>query len=246
MSPNNNPRSQPTDSARVARNRIFLLVLVLLGLGAGVFAIGKFITGNGPIAAVPTAVPTLRPPTPVPSPTPIILTSGTVLGRIERSEELHTTKFHMTTLIRAQKQGSWFFDWGGQKVMVIIKGTVEAGVDLKELKNIQVSEDERTIIITMPRAKILSVVIDSQEPLTYDGQPPNQIATSLLQPILDAGRQQIAATACEDGIIERANADAKTAFENLMGKFDLADYKVSILASQERGCPIDNVLKANP
>ena len=246
MSQNNNPRSRPTDSSWAARNRPVLLVILLLVLAAGVFTVGKLITVNGPPTAAPTAVPTPRPPTPVPSPTPIILTSAAVLGRIERTEELHTTKFHMTTLVRAEKQGDWFFDWGGQKVMVIIKGTVEAGVDLKELKNIQVSEDERTIIITMPKAKILSATINSQEYLTYDGQPPRQVATSLLEPVLNAGRQQIAATACEDGIIERANADAKTAFENLMGKFDLAGYKVNILASQEMGCSINLVLKANP
>ena len=267
MAQNNTPRQRPPDSSWFARNQPLLLSIVVLGLVAGAFAAGQRTSGDALPSATPTAeqdsaanatIPpaitrvststarpeaTIAPPTAVPSPTPIILTSAAVLGRIDRSEKLLTTKFHMTTLIRAQKQGSWFFDWGGQKVLVFVKGTVEAGVDLKQLKNVQVSEDERTIIITLPKAEILSATIDSQEFQTYDGQTPHNIATSLIQPVLDAGRQQIAQTACEDGIIERANADAKIALENLIGKFQLADYKVSILTSQEPGCSIDNILK---
>src|SRR5690349_7127391 len=127
----NTPRSRPPDSSWFARNQPVFLAIILLVLVAGAFAAGRRTSGDAlpsttptaeqdssanatippaitrvPTATPPPATPTLAPPTPTPSPTPLILTSAAVLGRIDRSEKLLTTKFHMTTLIRAQKQGS--------------------------------------------------------------------------------------------------------------------------------------------
>ena len=141
-------------------------------------------------------------------------------------------RFQCLDFVRAKKQGSWFFNMGGQNLLVFVKGSVTAGVDLKELKNVVVSEDERTIIITLPPAKILSATLDSHEIQNYDGETPSDVKPDLLDAALNAGRQQIAATACEDGIMQRATDDAKIAFEHILSFADLAGYKVSVLTTE--------------
>jgi Protein of unknown function (DUF4230) len=167
-----------------------------------------------------------------------------VLGRIKTTSILQTTVFQIDTIVRAKKQGSWFFDWGEQKLLLFVKGSVTAGVDLNELKNVVVSEDERRIIITMPKAKILSATLDSYEIQNYDGEKPSQVAPDLLQAGLNAGQQEIAAKACESGIINHANTQAQAALAQIMHLADFADYQVDVLPSQEQGCSIDVILKA--
>jgi len=224
----------------VRPTHIFVIIAVLF-ISVVAFLAGR---GNVQVVASPTATATLMPTrTPVPSPTPIIITSQGVLRRIESTEILQTTVFRIDTLVRAQKEGSWFFNWGGQKLLVFVKGSVMAGIDLKELKNVVVSEDERTIIITLPPAKILSATLDSHEIKNYDGETPSDVKPDLLDAALNAGRQQIAATACEDGIMQRATDDAKAAFEHILSFVDFADYKVSVLTIEAKGCPIQVAMR---
>jgi hypothetical protein len=150
MPQNNNPRRPPADSSWFARNQALLLTLVLLALVAGAFAVGRRSRddlGGSPQTAAPdqlanatipptiTHVPTsaprptaeIAPPTPVPSPTPIIITDAGALRRIESTQILQTTVFRIDTLVRAKKEGSWFFNWGGQNLLLFVKGKVIAG-----------------------------------------------------------------------------------------------------------------------
>lgn len=96
-----------------------VVIAILLGL--------SYFSGtlSGSRSAANEATPTVPPTaTIVPSPTPIIITEAGVLRRIESKQILQTTTFRIDTLVRAKKEGSWFFNWGGQNLLLFVKGTV--------------------------------------------------------------------------------------------------------------------------
>jgi Protein of unknown function (DUF4230) len=269
MNRDNAPRPKPDNGAWFARNRaiigIVLLLLVILA-----FAVGRRFSGgeaSAPtsdtplaeatipptIARVPTATVRAAPAaapteTPVPSPTPVIITDAGARRRIESTQILQTTVFRIDTLVRARKQGSWFFNWGGQNILLFVKGKVTAGIDLKELQagNVSVSQDRRLIVIRLPPAKVLNATLESYEIEDFAGNKPSSVDTNLLKDGLEAGRRQIATTACEDGILDHATNDAKEAFERIVSFAELADYQVLITTSPPAACTFDVVGTPQP
>jgi len=272
MNQDNAPRPKPRDSSRFARNRGIIGIVVLLILVAGAFLAGRRISfGDEPISSptadspladatipptitrVPTATarpaPTSIPTeTPVLSPTPVIITEAGALRRIESTQILQTTVFRIDTLVRAKKDGSWFFIWGGQNLLLFVKGRVTAGIDLNELKggNVSISQDRRLIVIRLPPAKVLTAVLESSEIEDYQGHKPDNVDPSLVQDGLERGRRQIATTACEDGILERATTDAKETFQRIFSLVEFAGYTPLVTTSVPAACTFDVILAPHP
>ena len=207
------------------------------------------ITIPATITRVPTSTPrSTLPPSPttipvpsattIPSPTPIIITDAGVLSRIRSTSILQTTVFKIDTVVRAQKEGSWFFNWGGQKFLMFVKGTVIAGVDLNELNKASVGEKNRTITITLPPAKILEARLDQRTFEDYAGRTLDEINIPLLEDALTKGREQIGITACESEILKIATEDAKKAFEQIISFMKFADYKVTVITTPSGSCSI--------
>jgi Protein of unknown function (DUF4230) len=271
MKQDNAPRPKSADAAWFGRNRTIIGVVLVLVLVTLAFAVGRRFSGSGEVSAptadtplaeatipptitrVPTATaraaPTAAPTeTPVPSPTPVIITDAGALRRIESTQILQTTVFRIDTLVRAKKEGSWFFNWGGQNILLFVKGKVTAGIDLKELQagNVSVSQDRRLIVIRLPPAKVLNAALENYEIEDFAGNKPSSVDTNLLADGLEAGRRQIAATACEDGILEHATNDAKEAFERILSFAEFADYQVLITTSPPAACTFDVVGTPKP
>jgi hypothetical protein len=222
-------RRQSRDSSWLGRVGKGLAVFAVLALIAVAFLGGRW-AGGSASAPRPTTAPTAPP---LLSPTPVIVTDAGVLRRIESTQILQTTVFRIDTLVRAKKEGSWFFNWGGQNLLLFVKGKVTAGVDLSELKagNISVSQERKTIEIRLPQAKMLSAVLDGYEIEDYEGNKPDSVDPNLVKQGLEAGRQQIATTACEDGILERATEEAKSTFERIVRFPEFANYRMEIFIS---------------
>lgn len=241
-----NPPSNPVN--------LVVLTLVIALLAAGAFFFGRT-TGNGAaianaptasaepmeeaatmpptITRVPTSTPrpTLTPvptATPIPSPTPIIITEAAVLSRIQRTSSLQTVMFKFDTVVRAEKKGSPFFNWGGQRVIVFVKGTVRAGVDLSKLKSVKIDQTKRTIHLELPPPEILGVDMDDPRIENYDGSIPGNVDPALRQGAYEQGRSQIFASACESDILGIAGKEAVATFERLLNMLDLADYSPSV------------------
>ena len=245
MTRDNAPSERPSNSSWLGRAAIWLVILGLLALLPIAFFGGRLFSGGSATAPTPTIVPTK---TPVPSPTPVIITDAGALRRIESTEILQTTMFRIDTLVRAKKEGSWFFNWGGQNLLLFVKGAVAAGIDLKELQasNVSVSQDRRLIVIRLPPAKVLNATLESYEIEDFEGNKPSSVDTNLLKDGLEAGRRQVAATACEDGILEHATNDAKAAFERILSFAEFADYKVLVTTSPPAGCTFDVIGTPQP
>jgi hypothetical protein len=112
--------------------------------------------------------------------------------------------------------------------------------------NVSVSQDSRLIVVRLPPAKILSATLENYEIEDYRGQRPSSVDPNLVKDGLEAGRQQLAATACEDGILERATEDAKQAFERIVSFVEFTGYNVLVTTSVPHECTMDVVVKTNP
>jgi hypothetical protein len=223
----------------------FLLVSVALLVALG-FLVGDIFSGP-PETETPTPTPAAS-ATPPQEPTATIITGPGILRRIESTMKLQTTVFRIDTVVRAKKEGKTFLNLGGQNLLLFVRGTVTAGVDLSELneKHIEVSQESKTIVITLPPAKILGAALDDYEVEDYSGEKPESVDLALLEEGLSAGREQIEATACTDKILERATIDAEQAYKQMISFVDFTDYEVVVKSSQVGECAMEVKMAVQP
>jgi hypothetical protein len=195
-------------------------------------------------AALACWLPGLRPPptpTPVPTPTPHIMTAAGVLQRIDRTMVLQTTVFRIDTVVRAEEDTAWWERLWQQRMLVFVEGAVTAGIDLSELgeEDVHVSNDSRTITLTLPPAKVLRAELVHHEVQTYGGGIPRNVDLATYEAALAAGRQQIAATACSSGILDYATRDAELAFDQIFGLVEVEGYSVLVETTPPGACVIE-------
>src|SRR5512143_3824275 len=82
------------------------------------------------------------------------ITSGEVIEKIRAASYLTTTKYTIQVVAKSETPGFLIFGWA--KMLIIAKGTVEAGIDLNQLtaKDVSVSEDGKSITVTLPPVMI--------------------------------------------------------------------------------------------
>lgn len=220
-----------------ARLLVGLLASGLLLLTIGVF-VGMTVTTvpGTPLATltpapptatatpVPTAtpIPTATPPptaTPVPTPTPRIITGATVVHQIQQVSRLETTSYSIQTVVTVERPGG-LLGVGSQRLLVIVRGTVVAGIDVGKLqpRDVTVSEDGRQVAVRLPPAEILSTSLDERQTQVYDHQTGlfTRPDSSLVVEAQQAGAAQVLRTACEDGILRRATGDAQRAVTQML------------------------------
>jgi hypothetical protein len=213
----------------LAAGLVLLAVGALLGIGlasTGPAAVLPTSTTTSTVTRTPTVVPTFTPtptptftPTPTPTPTPKIVTGATLVRQIQQVSRLETTAYSVQTVVTVEKPGG-LLGVGGQRLLVIVHGSVVAGIDLAKLqaKDIVVSEDGRQVAVRLPAAQVLMTALDEQKTQVYDHQTGlfTRPDTSLILEAQKAGATQILTTACQDGILRRANADAQRAIGQML------------------------------
>lgn len=194
-------------------------MLGTLAVLAVVFLVGRSAIGQ---IFVPPAIPTPSAvaPTRIPTPTPKITTGQMVIKQVQQLDRLETSSYSVQTVVTAEKPGN-FIGYGHEKLLLIIHGTVVAGIDLGELRlqDVTVSEDGKQIKLRLPEAKVFSSHLNEDQTQLYDDR------TALFTKpdpnlVIDAqkrGAQEILKAACEDGILRQASEQGKHAVEQLLG-----------------------------
>jgi hypothetical protein len=197
--------------------------------------IGIIISGGG---GEPNATPM---PTLEPVPVSTVITGDGILRRIESTSKLQTTVYRIDTVVRAKKEGSWVFNIGGQNLILFVQGSVTAGVDLSELKSgdIQISQDNHTIKIILPPAKIFDAKLDDYEVETFEGEKPDDVDLKLLEDALSAGQLKVKEIACTDKILDRATSDSKLVFENMMRLMEFEGFDIIVESSSITSCEFE-------
>lgn len=198
--------------------------LVYLGLGliAGLVLIAFFL--NNAVTTV------FQPQTPgglfggfLASPTPNIQASNaTVLLEVQQLQRLETTSYTIEKVIEAEIGGSNLVDdfLFGQKLLLIARGRVEAGVDLSQLsaEDVSISPDGSTLTVQMPPVEIFSTTLDNNATRVYSRTqgwltvPDPDLETRARQ----EGEAAILQTACEDGILQRTSDDSRQTLEQFL------------------------------
>lgn len=164
-----------------------------------------------------------RLPGPGPTPTPKIVTGAAVIRQMQAMQRLETTRYTVETVVEASTPDGWISR--GERLLLIAHGGVIVGFDLSKLRpeDVQVSADGKSIKITLPPAEVLSTGLDEEKTRIYSrtsgryvGILPKSGDPNLETEARRRGAQQILQSACEDGIMKRANEDGTIAVRNLL------------------------------
>jgi len=163
-----------------------------------------------PVAILPTAGPT---------PTPKITTGPMVIKQIQQLNRLETSSYSVQTVVTAEKPGN-ILGIGHEKLLLIIHGTVVAGIDLGELRlqDITILEDGKRIKLRLPAAKIFSSHLNEGQTQLYDDSTAlfTKPDPNLVIEAQKKGVQAILKTACEDGILRQASEQGRHAVGQFM------------------------------
>lgn len=168
------------------------------------------------------------------TPTPTIVDRGGMVLQMRALARLETQRYTVERVIEARIERGDVLDLVlGERLLLIASGEAVAGVDLAALTadDVIVSADGRSVTVRLPPSEVFSVSLDSERTRVYDRQ------TGLLaRPDRDLERQArleaettILATACEQGMMQRATDEAQRAVEQLLRA--LAFDEVTVLAT---------------
>lgn len=197
------------------KNRVLIILLALM-LVCGVLAVlGGYRLLNRPKSLVPTLV---LPAELFPEPTPTIYPSEvTVIEQVQMLGRLETVSYHIEKVVTAESgQGPLSFLLG-DKLLLIARGTVIAGVDLTQVgPGDALITDDGTVYFRLPKATVFLATLDNQRTQVYDRR------TGLvgMNPELEtAARQQaellIREAAEEDGVLDKADENARQVMRSL-------------------------------
>jgi hypothetical protein len=206
---------------RARRSGLAATILLSLLAGGLLTFLIVMTVGRGWISLpTPTPAPAFSLfPTPGPTPTPKIITGPSALRQIQQLSRLETTSYSVQSVITVERPGN-VLGIGRQKVLIIVHGTVVAGIDLTKLKleDVTVSPDGKRITVRLPSAEILSRYLDESRTQLYDHQTGilTQPDSSLVVEAQKAGASEVLQVACRDGIMQRATNDSRRAIEQVL------------------------------
>lgn len=157
------------------------------------------------------------------TPTPEIITRQAIVKQIRQVERLETTTFTIERVIEARQSDAIFPDWlRGDRLLLIARGTVVAGVDLGEIssEDVVIAADGKSAVVTMPPVEIFNqdMILNNAMTRVYDRQrgifaPLNQDLESVARQQAD---EQILSAACADGILQQATTDAQESLRHIL------------------------------
>lgn len=190
-----------------------LVVVVIIGLG---------VTRNGRIkTAVSTFLNSLV------GTTTTVITSDTVIDKIEQVSELTTTKYTIQLVAKSETVGGWFLlGTTNVKMLLIAKGAVRAGLDLEKLdaSDVIVSDDGKSVTVHLPQVIIFDRdhILSNNPSDTYVYDVQKGIAadtTNTETQLRGLANDQILETACKDGIMDEATKNAEIVIKQLLKTF---------------------------
>lgn len=137
---------------------------------------------------------------------------------LQQMQELATVEYTITKVVKASDDKTWF-KIGNRKILITCEATVKAGIDLKELKEENISVSGKTITIQLPEPKILSVnmppenikVAYQKVDLFRDAFTSGERNALLVQ-----AEQQIKNAGTELGAVEQAKINSQLVFSRLL------------------------------
>lgn len=193
--------------------------LILIVLAAGVYFIVETVRDTASAAQQPfdqmnqanqslqTQVSQLLNPTPT-----IIADPVTYINEIRALARLETIQYSVSQVMTGEdNQGTLGFAFG-TKILVVVHGTVIAGIDMEKLQPTDMRLDNGILYVNLPPAEILAVTLDTEKVEVYtlqEGVLADVDPTLVLQTV-QGGQEKILSVALDDGILLQAERNAES------------------------------------
>ena len=194
-------------------------ILILVVLAAGVYFIVQTVRETAASAAQPfeqvnqanqtlqTQVAQLANPTPTIIPDPV-----TYINEVRALARLETIQYSVSQVMTGElNQGTFDFAFG-TKILVVVHGTVIAGIDMEKLLPEDMRMDNGVLYVNLPPAEILATTLNTEKTEVYTLQEgllvdvdPNLVLTTI-----QGGQDKIVSVALEDGILQQAEKNAES------------------------------------
>ncbi len=150
-----------------------------------------------------------------------------VLRSIERLTEYRAATANLEVIVDVEEDGILPSFLQGEKTLLVAAGRVDASVDFRNLgsRGLRVSEDRRSVTITLPPARLEEARVDLERSRVFDrdrglldrigsvfqDNPSNERELLLL-----AERKLAAAAASDRGVLQAAERNTRAMLESLM------------------------------
>jgi hypothetical protein len=143
----------------------------------------------------------------------------TVVNKIQRLQRLETVSYSLDKIVEGERQSPILPDFlVGDKLLLVVHGSVVAGIDLSQLKTSDVHIDGRSIQVHLPASQIFVTSLDNTKTRVYSR------TTGLLVPedpnleseVRAKAQEQIQLAALADGILVTASKNARTTVTSML------------------------------
>jgi hypothetical protein len=173
----------------------------------------------------------------VATPTTTLRDRGGTILQIRGLNRLETQSFLAERVIEAKVERGNILDTVlGDRLLLIASGEVVAGVDLSKLeeRDVTISQDGKSITLTLPPSEIFSKALDNARTRVYDRQagifaPDNK---DLETEARLAAEAEILNAACEANVMQKAADEAKRSMEQFLKLLDFESVTVNVSAGQ--------------
>ncbi len=197
----------------------FFSILIIIVLIAGAYFIMQTVRQTAAAAAAPfqgiqqanesmqTQVAQLLNPTPTVIPDPI-----TFINEIRALARLETIQYSVSQVVTSEVgQDSPLTFLFGTKILVVVHGSVIAGIDMDKMQPQDMRFDNGVLYVKLPPAEILAITMDQNKTEVYTPQSgllanpdPNMVIGAL-----QGAEEKIRTAALEDGILDQAQTNAQ-------------------------------------
>jgi hypothetical protein len=173
----------------------------------------------------------------VATPTTTLLDRGGTITQIRGLNRLETQSFSVERVVEAKvERGNPLDLLLGDRLLLIASGEVIAGVDLSKLKDsdVKISQDGKSITITLPPSEIFSKSLDNERTHVYDRQqgPLASENKDLETQARLTAETEILNAACEANVMQKAADEAKRSMEQFLKLLDFESVTVVSSAGQ--------------
>ena len=153
-----------------------------------------------------------------------------IVQRIQRLQRLESVKYTLEKVVTGERQSRFLpQSIAGERLLMIVRGEVFAGVDLSKLKSTDVQVNGKQVKITLPHAEVFSTRLDNNQTRVYSRE------TGLLVPadpnleseVRAEAERQLLQSALIDGILTTASSNARGTVTALVQALGFADVEVN-------------------
>ena len=153
-----------------------------------------------------------------------------IVQRIQRLQRLESVKYTLEKVVTGERQSRFLpQSIAGERLLMIVRGEVFAGVDLGKLKSSDVQVNGKQVRITLPHAEIFSTRIDNNQTRVYSRE------TGLLVPadpnleseVRAEAERELLQSALMDGILTNASTNARGTVTALVQALGFTDVDVN-------------------